>query len=346
MKLLALYLRDFRNYEKAAIRFSPNINYIYGKNGQGKTNLLEAIYLLITGRSFRTPHLRDLIRFQASSFYIEAHFEKNGIEQVLKFSYNEQGRKIIHNATAIPTVSSLLGILNGVIISPEDQKLISGAPKARRQFLDLMIAQTNPLYLYHLSRYFRAMKQRNHLFRHRKMLAIEAWEEQMAQSAAYLTLYREQTTTELEKQIHPLVRTLSGNADQLRLIYRSSALACTKREHGAVKNYFLKQFEIKRPREYEIGSTLTGPHRDDLEILLCDKEAHLFASEGQKRCSVTSLRLAQWSRLHTLAGEMPGPRLSRIWSVIRPQSPCGVVDRRAGGDSRYGRRVGGRSRPR
>src|SRR5262245_49393590 len=114
----SLYLRDFRNYKEAKVFFSPKTNLIWGDNAKGKTNLLEALYLFIGGRSFRTSHLAELIRFGARSFYLELLFEKNGIEQTLKFGFDGEERKILHNATPILTLSSLLGILNGVILSP------------------------------------------------------------------------------------------------------------------------------------------------------------------------------------------------------------------------------------
>ncbi len=295
MHLLSLYLRNFRNYEEAFVPFSPKLNYIYGENAQGKTNLLEAIHLLITGRSFRTHHLTDLIRFGTEAFYIEAHFEKNGVEQVLKLTFNREGRSIIHNATHIPALSALLGILNGVIISPEDHELVKGGPASRRQFLDLQIACENPLYLYHLSRYLKAMKQRNFLLKRRKLENCAIWEEQMAESASYLTLKRQATIGQLTQE-----KALRSQVDEISLNY--STLAPLDQN---LKSYFISQYEKQRPREAELGSTLTGPHRDDLLIYLHGHEARHFASEGQTRSCVTSLRLAQWARLKRLTEETP-----------------------------------------
>lgn len=305
MRLLALYLRNFRNYEEASIVFSPKINYIYGGNAQGKTNLLEAIYVLITGRSFRTHHLTDLIRFGSSSLFLEAYFEKNGIEQVLKLSYDGEGRKIWHNSTPISSLSALLGILQGVVLSPEDQELIRGGPSMRRQFLDLQIATANPLYLHHLARFCRAMKQRNALLKQSSDSTIEVWEEQMAHSAAFLTMNREKVIKDLQNYGKPLQNALSGGKDELSLTYKSSALAAVKEEYEPLKTYFLTQMGKQRPREREIGSTLTGPHKDDMDILLYEKEARYFASEGQKRCCTAALRLAEWLRLKTIMGETP-----------------------------------------
>lgn len=303
MRLLSLYLGNFRNYTEAAFSFSPKINYIYGENAQGKTNLLEAIHLLISGRSFRTPHLQELIQFGKNHFYLELNFEKNGIEQVIKFFFDGKSRKIIHNTTTLHSLSSLLGILHGVILSPEDRQLVKGGPALRRQFLDFQIAQTNPLYLYHLSRFNRAMRQRNHLLRHPTTShEIAAWEEQMASSAAYITIHRHLAVEELGKDSHPLHNALSSQLDHLELSYRSSA----PRTHELdIMTYFMNQFEKHRPREKMIGSTLSGPHRDDLIINLQKQEARSFASEGQQRSCVIALRLAEWARLQKQTQELP-----------------------------------------
>lgn len=301
MTIKRIYLRDFRNYAEAVVDFGPAINVLVGDNAQGKTNLLEAIGLLITGRSFRTTHLSELIRFGAHAFYLEALFEKNGIEQILKFAYDGNERKIIHNATSLPSLSALLGILHGVILSPEDRSLVKGSPQTRRHFLDLLLAQANPLYLHHLSRYWKALKQRNALLKCRSLDTISVWEEQMALSAAFLTCRRAQTVSELER----LSQTETLATERLELGYRSSALSAAGADTEALHLYFLKQFEKHRKRECDLGITLTGPHRDDLNILLQGKEARQFASEGQQRGCVAALKLAQWKWLHALTEAPP-----------------------------------------
>lgn len=301
MWVKAIHLRDFRNYKEATATFAPKVNVICGNNAQGKTNLLEALYLLITGRSFRTPHLAELIRFGAHSFYLEALFEKNGIEQTLKFSFDGKMRSIIHNATPLPGLSALLGILNGVILSPEDHSLVKGGPQSRRHFLDLLIAQAHPLYLYHLSRFLNAMKQRNSLLKQKAFNTITVWEEQMAPAAAFLTRHRAQTVADLET----LSQSETLSADILKLSYRSQALAAAGAESEALNGFFLKQLKKQRQRESELGLTLSGPHRDDISILVHGKEARQFASEGQQRSCVASLKLAQWKWLNALVEQAP-----------------------------------------
>lgn len=303
----SLYLRDFRNYKEAHIAFSPRVNIIWGDNAQGKTNLLEALYLFITGRSFRTPHLSELIRFGASCFYAEIVFETNGIEQKLKFSFDGEERTITHNTTTLPSLSALLGILNGVILSPEDRALVKGGPALRRQFLDLLLSQAKPLYLHHLARYLRAMKQRNTLLKRRSLETVAIWEGQMATAATFLTETRAQTVVELER----LSQTETLGSDQIALAYSSqawSAHTTTPSHRGdssLITDFFLKQLAKHRFRECDLGMTLTGPHRDDLTISLHSQEARRFASEGQQRSCAATLKLAQWKWLNTLTGMPP-----------------------------------------
>lgn len=303
--LKLLYLRNFRNYTEASVRFSAGINAICGPNAQGKTNLLEAIHVLMTGRSFRTSHLSDLIKFGETTFYLEAHFLKNGIDQVLKISCDGLVRKIILNTTPLPTLSALLGILVGVILSPEDSELIKGHPACRRQFLDLLISKASPLYVHHLSRYLRAMKHRNTLLKRKEFTSIGIWEEEMAISGAYVIQERKKAIEQLNQQGHPLQKTLSGNVDELSLSYKSSVPYQKQLDLDDIRSYLLHQFERLRHREAELGSTLTGPHKDDLIPFLQDKEARLFASEGQQRSCIAALRLAEWNRLKHSLEENP-----------------------------------------
>ena len=182
--LKSLYLHNFRLYEEVYVEFSPGINWIYGRNASGKTTMLEAIHLLASGRSFRTNQLANLIRHDCPHFYLEAHFEKHGIAQKLRMVHSSKERKISINNTQCSSVSSLVGVLLSVVLSPDDLSLISGAPQERRQFLDAQLSQVDPLYLHHLSRYQRAMRQRNTLLKTKKIGSIEGWEYEMATSAA------------------------------------------------------------------------------------------------------------------------------------------------------------------
>jgi DNA replication and repair protein RecF len=299
MQLHSLYLKDFRSYKNARVYFSPRINNIFGPNAHGKTNLLEALYFLVIGRSFRTKNISDLIRYGADCFHIEALFVKNGIEQKIAVTADASRRKIVHNNTQYSSFNTLLGLLQGVILSPEDQALISGAPALRRRYLDIQLSQVNPLYVHHLGRYHRAMKQRNQLLRLKKSQSIEIFEEEMARSAEYIVSERRKVITTLAQRGLVFQSELSRGLDKLSLAYRSHAPNCS------LMNYYQTQFREQRNREFILGNTLTGPHRDDMDIAIHEREARAFASEGQKNCCAISLRLAEWYRLKEVANELP-----------------------------------------
>lgn len=303
MYLKTLYLRDFRCYSEAAFEFCRGINIIHGDNARGKTSLLEAIYVLIAGHSFRAQQLSDLQRIGSTAFYLEATFVKHGIEQTLKFAYDGQNRRMMHNSTTFTSTASLLGLLHGVVIAPDDASLVKGAPTCRRRFLDLQIAQVDPLYVHHSTRYHRAMRQRNTLLRAKTAATLDSWEAEMAHSATYLVQHRRQTIQDLEQRSRKLHTVLSGEPMPLILSYKSGAPEAQDNE--TVRRYYQTQLQRLRPREMLLGNTLTGPHKDDLHIAIGEQEARFFASEGQQRSCVAALRLAEWERLHLLAQEKP-----------------------------------------
>lgn len=305
MYLKSLYLYHFRAHTEAFFEFNPRLNFIYGANAQGKTTLLEAIHFLITGRSFRTSQATDLIQLGASSFYIEASFVKHGVEQTLKVSFSSKERKIIHNQTQYPSSASLLGLLQGVVITPDDDSLVKGAPVVRRHFLDLQIAQVNPLYVHYLTRYNRAMRHRNVMLKSKSISAIESWEYEMANAGAYLTKIRHQTILDLEVRGKRYYHSLSGQKEDLSIQYKLTAPLEGTVSQDALKEYFMEQYRRHRPRELLIGFTLAGPHKDDLLISIDQKEARVFASEGQQRSCVSALHFAEWEHLNTIEGEAP-----------------------------------------
>ncbi len=292
MQLKKLYLRNFRNYAEAEVEFSPRLNVFWGENAQGKTNLLEAIHLVSTGRSFRTQNLSELIRLGEPFFYIEAEILRDGVTQTLKLSFDGQTRRLLMDGNSYASFHPLLGTLPSVLYTPEDTDLISGAPALRRRFLNLHLAQSDPLYVHHLARFWRAMKQRNCLLRSKHPESIEIWENEMAASGAYLYKARAAMLDEIKEPLLSESRRLSGEKEAHEMRFHPTY---------APENY-LAQLQKSRPREKELGATLSGPHRDDLSLWIEGKEARLFGSEGQKKTAIAALRLAEWSRLTSRIG--------------------------------------------
>jgi DNA replication and repair protein RecF len=327
MHLTRLYLRNFRNYDEALVSFSPSVNLITGGNAQGKTNLLEALYFLSTGRSFRTARLEHLIRSGASFFYLEAHGIKQGVSHVIKATFDGQTRKVHHNGTTYASFAYLIGILPSVLHAPEDAALIAGAPQERRKFLDIALSQSDPLYLERLSRFHKAMRQRNLLLKEQKESLLSSWEEPMAEAAAYVATKRRELTSALASHLQASMRALSSGKELLEASYQSSLPS----EEPDPAAFYLRQFHRQRPRELALGVTVTGPHRDDLLLTLDQRDARLFSSEGQKRCAVAALRLAEWKRQEGRLGFSPllfiddfGIHLDRERSLLLQQQLAGL----------------------
>jgi DNA replication and repair protein RecF len=304
--LTALYLHNFRLYGEAHFTFTPGVNVVRGANARGKTSLLEAVYFLMTGHSFRTAQTKDLIRHGASHFYIEAAFFKHGVEQRIKVYYSPAEKRVIYNATASPSLNSLLGMLQGAVIHPDDAAIVKGAPTARRQLLDIRLSQVDPLYIHHLTRYERAMRQRNHLLRSRNGAAIDSWEYEMSNAAAYIAQQRSRVVENLSMLGQEHYHTICGGIETLQLSYKANGMGnAPLQELEAVREHYRSQYFRHRSREMELGTTLTGPHKDDLLIMLGNNDARAFASEGQQRSCVAALRLAEWSSLNAALMEPP-----------------------------------------
>ena len=298
MHIKALYLHNFRLYEEARFDFSPTINVVRGANARGKTSLLEAVYFLITGRSFRTTQTKDLIRHGAPYFYLEAIFVKHSIEQKLRVYYSPAERRVTYNSTSCPSLGSLLGILQGAVIHPDDAALVKGAPAVRRHLLDIQLAQSDPLYMHHLTRYDRAMRQRNHLLRAKNNATIDSWEYEMANAASYIVQQRSLAVNALHVLGQERYHTICGGSEPMHLSYKANGAGGHPLEDAAVlRDIYRDQYRRHRDREIDLGATLTGPHKDDILIAIGDNEAKAFGSEGQQRSCVVALRLAEWARL-------------------------------------------------
>jgi len=284
LKHLSLY--NFRNHGALNVGLCDKTCQIYGQNAQGKTAILEAVYFLSLGRSFRTSRLKDLIRHGSEKMSVEARFSLDGVDQTLKVMSTEQEKKVLHNATIYPSLSSLIGILPVVLIAPEDE-LVRGSPQVRRHFLDLQISQYDRAYIQHLSRYQKAMKQRNHLLKNRQLATIETWEGEMAASGAYLLRKRLQFIEQLEPYVQQTYDSLSGASHLIELFYQGKQLDPENPESS-----YRKQWESDREKEMQMKCTLNGPHRDDLQICLDGIDTRFFASQGQKTLLLASMRLA------------------------------------------------------
>ncbi|MGK5595357.1 MAG: DNA replication/repair protein RecF [Parachlamydiaceae bacterium] len=304
MQLISLGLANFRIYQNAFFQFGPAINGIIGDNAVGKTSLLEAIHVILFGRSFRTAELKDLIREGADHFRIELEFIKNGILQKICFVQGIKKRRILYNSTSFNQLSSLFGILHGVLIAPQDIDLIRGAPSVRRRFLDMQLSQIDPLYVYHLMRYYRALKQRNSLLKKGQAQWMDPFEQEMASSAAYLVQQRLICIKQLNTLSASFYHLISQKDEQLTIKYVGDrSLASEDRKE--LESFYLQEFKKLRVKELKLGFTLAGPQKNDCSFLINQKEVRGFASEGQKNSVIAALKLAEWELIAQRTSQQP-----------------------------------------
>lgn len=287
--LKSLYLRHFRNYTEARIFFGPKINVIMGGNAQGKSNLLEAISLISTGRSFRTQHLSEAIQQGHTFFCLEAEILRDGVLHTLKLLFDGKNKKLSLDANEFSSFAPLLGTFPSILSLPEDTNLITDSPSTRRRFLNLHLAQSDSLYLHHLSRFWRSMKQRNCLLKSQREASLDCWELEMATSAQYLFQARTLFLQQLNDPFYKYSNTLSSRAESVSIRFQPT--------YPSLPESYVELLKKTRKQEFEIGHTLRGPHRDDLLFFINDQKAEHFASQGQKKTLAIALRFAQWSHL-------------------------------------------------
>jgi DNA replication and repair protein RecF len=302
MQLRSLQLRNFRSHPDLLIEFESGVSLIFGPNAIGKTTILEAIHLLMMGRSFRTFQIAELIGRRGTGFQVEAVFTKHNVEQKLSVSFDGTERKIEHNETQFRRLSNILGIIQGVAMTPDDATLVKGGPDLRRRYLDFQLSQTDPLYLEHLSRYGRAMRQRNLLLKMNDTTTIDGWEEEMANAASYIARQRYLAVDDLQGLAQKIFCVFSGDDKQIAIAYETRAPFESEK---VIRDFYLQKYKELRPREMDVGSTLTGPHRDDLIISLDKMDARHFASEGQQRMCVAALKFAEWERMRHQSNIFP-----------------------------------------
>ncbi len=303
MYLQSLYLLQFRNYGECTLEFNPSLNVICGPNAQGKTTLLEAIHYLMFGRSFRPGLHPEMIKLGSHYFYIESIFSKHQVDQKLRLTQETKDRKIFHNSTLLPSISHLLGLIQGIVMTPDDINLIKGSPLMRRQFLDTQLAQIDPLYVHYLTRFVKGMRQRNQLLREKQTDTLGCWEDEMAQAASYIIKQRRTLVEKLQANSQGFYHYLTGEKESIQLNYMSSASECKTADE--IKIFHLNAYKKNRQREMLIGHTLIGPHKDDIRILIGGKDSRFYASEGQQRSCVAALHIGKWHHLKENCNETP-----------------------------------------
>jgi DNA replication and repair protein RecF len=293
--LAHLRLRDFRNYARLDVDFSPGFHLFLGDNAQGKTNILEAIYLMATLRSFRGVGGAQMIRHGAKGYFAGGTVVGQGDHEI-KMYWSARERKLALDGQPVKKLGDYFGTLRTVVFCTEDLQLIKGTARARRRFLDLLLAQTQPGYLPLLQRYMHTVRARNALLKQRTAdeAALESFSAELVKLGNDIIRARRELVPKFSPLARLAYRRISNDAEELRIEYQPS-----------VKNDFAVELAASRARERTFRATLVGPHRDDLQLLQNEKSAAQFGSEGQKRTLAIALKLAQAEFLAGLHGSPP-----------------------------------------
>ena len=295
LHLAQLKLRDFRNYPRLDATFTPGFHLLIGDNAQGKTNVLEAIYLMATLRSFRGVGSGQMLRHGAKGYFVGGKVVGRG-EHEIKMYWSATERKLSLDNQPVRKLSDYLGVLRTVVFCTEDLQLVKGAARARRRFVDLLLSQTHRSYLPLLQRYARALRSRNALLKRRDSdpIALESFSAELIKHGEEIIRLRKELAPRLSPLARLAYRRISNDAEELRVEYAPS-----------VKKDFAVELAQSRRREQTYRSTLIGPHRDEFSLLLNDRSAAQFGSEGQKRSLAIALKMAQAEYLTGLHGSPP-----------------------------------------
>lgn len=322
MLLKKIELVNFRNYEQLSLSFAPGFNFIAGDNAQGKSNLLESIVYLSTGKSYRGAHDAHLLRWQGDFFLIRGKIESNGRDFLLEVSYSpEKGKVLKINGVEKKKGREVWGLLKTVWFSPDDLNLVKGSPEGRREFLNQLLSQVSPLYAKSLQEYNKLLGQKNNLLKKRedgfaggKTSLLEVYNLQLVQTGSLILKSRLDCLEKLIPVARRFYRELSGG-ETLSARYHST-VEFTSSSLEEIKRGFSKGLVEKKQEEEKKGYALVGPHRDELEIFVNGKSLRLFGSQGQQRTCVLALKLAAMEYFRLTGGEFPVLVLDEVMSEL------------------------------
>ncbi len=313
MKVNELTLKNFRNYENERLRFTDGTNVIYGKNGMGKTNALEAIYYFSQGRGLRGGS-REAVRHGEEFGEIALSFssEERDFEGIIRFDGRQ--KKIILNDIELKKTSQLIGRFLCVLFTPDEMTLVKGSPEVRRRFLDSAIIPMKPSYLASLMTYNLILKQKSSLLRQEKYEMLPIFNQQLAETGSKIITMRRSYVEKIKDIARLTQEEISSGREKLEISYSSSVKAEGGR--AEIRDAFLKKLAEAEKSEKENKICFVGPHRDDLLFKINGRSARGYASQGQQRSIVLCLKTAQMELLHDETGEYPVLLLDDIMSEL------------------------------
>lgn len=316
MKITKLCLNNFRNYTNTTVEFDDGVNFVVGKNAQGKTNLLESLYLMSVGKSTKNSKEKQLIKFEQDKAKIEVDFKTNAGNKTITMFLDKANKKAIKiNSLNILKLTELVGILSVVYFSPDEMKLIKEVPEDRRNFLDVSISQFDKPYLYNLLRYDKVLKQRNAILKslnsnQTKIEQLKLFTPQLIDIAEKIIEKRIEFIEKLKffaKNIHKLI-TIDESLD--------ISYSYQKQENLSIKQDLQNQFDKALNKELELGYTCVGPHRDDMIFKINNLDCRQFASQGQQRTVALVVKLSLMEVIKQEIGEYPVLLLDDVLSEL------------------------------
>lgn len=312
MYIQSLELKNYRNYDRLIIEFSSGTNILYGDNAQGKTNILEAVYLGATTKSHRGSKDKEIIRFGENESHIRIHLVKQDIGHQIDMHLKKSRTKgAAIDQIPIKRSSDLLGFVPVIFFSPEDLSIIKNGPSERRKFLDIELSQLEKMYLHQLSSYNKVMSQRNNLLKQlayqRDLLdTLDSWDIQLVRYGSEVIRYRQRFIEDLNEIIREIHKNLTGKKEKIVLKY----------DYSVNYDEFLTVLQKKREIDLKYANTGAGPHRDDIEFLVNGIDIRRFGSQGQQRTAALSLKLAQIELVKRQTGETPILLLDDVLSEL------------------------------
>ncbi len=330
-------LTNFRNYATAEIELSEKQNFIFGLNAQGKTNFLEAVYLLCLGRSFRHARNQELVKRETTFFNLRASlFQEPDIERLVIINYNKDEKKEISiDRKRLSKHSKIFGQFPVVVMAPDEFRITTGAPAERRRFIDVLLSQLSLSYLNDLQEYNRTLKQRNKILQNfRDGLranddALEAWTQQLANVGGRIIELRHEFIGAFCTTVGSIYHRFTQSTEKIEMTIESSVKYTNNDNNDNAEGMFLKALSGNEKKERTLGATMVGPHRDDVIITIDGMDLRKYGSRGEHKSVLISIKIAEFKHLQERINETPVLLLDDCYSELdnfREQSVFGALD--------------------
>ena len=300
MYIKKIRLNNFRNYKNQEINFDKKINVFFGQNAQGKTNIIESIFLCSLGKSFRTNKEKELLKFNENNLQIEINYEKKDREGKINYNIGDKKEILINNIN-IKKLSEILGNLNIVLFSPEDINILKEGPSKRRKFINMLISQIRPKYVYNYNMFFNVLEQRNNYLKNIDENIIDEnlldiYDEKLAEYGFIINKYRNEFIDKIKEKINIIHKNITEEKEEIKLKYISDCFD---------KKEFIKKLKENRKNDINKKYTTCGIQRDDIYFFINGKKVDVYGSQGQQRTTILSLKMCELEIIKDEIGETP-----------------------------------------